>query len=632
VRSGGLVQSLLRAMEPMSERPSSNRKPGPPPRPRPRRRSHLRRRLRLFSWLGNALLGWEVLRAGRRTGTLAIARTALGGLLLAAMWALYAASFSDGGATMTGSGTDIGKRLNRFAETFAVIFFCVQAIAVLLLTPVFVAGAIFEERETRSGEVLLTTELTRREVYVGKLGARMVQVLLVVLAGMPILFLTQLWGGVSMGMILVDYAATGFAIIGAGVMTAAVSAYAESLRAAILRTYGLLLLVDVLFFPASPFFPIMMASIHWGVGASMLVIYLPLQLVIILVGYTIGQRWLRMAMLRQKTQFTSRPGMPPPLPGAAGRRLPPLDDGADPLLWKELNTGAQVTLRAGLAGFLPQSPTVDDRMEEMGLTRWLAASREALPTALRIMAAVVALFLAGLTVGNVIPPHWLVRYVGALILCWLVSAIGLTAAIGVSRERQKQTLIDLLMLPGPRRDVLRAKVLGALARGQWPAVFLGLVLMVGVLGFGISLVSAILLCVAAAGLAVFSAGLGIWLSARCRTAMNATSIWTGVLAGVAIGTFLLAEANEELVRQPGEPVRPDYPGWSRMANPLLAWGRLAFRYDYADGRYVWGHGDGAWPVGFDDLWPALLCPVAYAAVGGLLWLVAVRRFEKEGQS
>src|SRR5207247_11275089 len=93
----------------------------------------------------------------------------------------------------------------------------VQATVVLLLTPVFVAGSIFEERETRSGEVLLTTQLTRREVYIGKLGARMVQVLLVVLAGMPILFLTQLWGGVSLEMILVNYSATALTIIGAGV-------------------------------------------------------------------------------------------------------------------------------------------------------------------------------------------------------------------------------------------------------------------------------------------------------------------------------------------------------------------------------------------------------------------------------
>src|SRR5947209_20150354 len=113
----------------------------PPPLPRRGRTGRRPRRpFRLLSRFANALLGWEVLRAGRRTGTLAVGRTALGGLLLAAMWALYAASFTDTAATMTGSGTDIGKKLNQFAESFALTFFMVQATAVLLLTPVFVAG------------------------------------------------------------------------------------------------------------------------------------------------------------------------------------------------------------------------------------------------------------------------------------------------------------------------------------------------------------------------------------------------------------------------------------------------------------------------------------------------------------
>ena len=35
---------------------------------------------------------------------------------------------------------------------------------------------------------------------------------------------------------------------------------------------------------------------------------------------------------------------------------------------------------------------------------------------------------------------------------------------------------------------------------------------------------------------------------------------------------------------------------------------------------------------FADLAPAAVCPLLYAAAGGLLWLAAVRRFEKEGRS
>ena len=47
-------------------------------------------------------------------------------------------------------------------------------------------------------------------------------------------------------------------------MTAAISAYAETLRGAILRSYGFLFLIDVLFFPASPYLVIGMARLHWA--------------------------------------------------------------------------------------------------------------------------------------------------------------------------------------------------------------------------------------------------------------------------------------------------------------------------------------------------------------------------------
>jgi len=58
--------------------------------------------------------------------------------------------------------------LQKFAEAFSLTFFIVQLTLSLLLTPIFVAGAVFEERDTRSGEVLLTTDLTRREIFYGK--------------------------------------------------------------------------------------------------------------------------------------------------------------------------------------------------------------------------------------------------------------------------------------------------------------------------------------------------------------------------------------------------------------------------------------------------------------------------------
>src|SRR5262245_24703716 len=120
------------------------------------------------SRFGNALLGWELLRVSRRTAALAVGRFAFGASLLGVMWLIYSAGFKREDQIVSGDVNQIAKELQRFAETFSLTFFLVQLTLVFLLTPIFVAGAVFEERETRSGEVLLTTDLSRREVFYGK--------------------------------------------------------------------------------------------------------------------------------------------------------------------------------------------------------------------------------------------------------------------------------------------------------------------------------------------------------------------------------------------------------------------------------------------------------------------------------
>src|SRR5215213_6479458 len=88
---------------------------------------------------GNALLGWELLRVSRRIGALAVGRFAFGAALLGVMWVLYSAR-QDFATVQSGDASEIAKRLQRFAEAFALTFFMVQLTLVLLLTPIFVAG------------------------------------------------------------------------------------------------------------------------------------------------------------------------------------------------------------------------------------------------------------------------------------------------------------------------------------------------------------------------------------------------------------------------------------------------------------------------------------------------------------
>jgi hypothetical protein len=107
----------------------------------------------------------------------------------------------------------------------------------------------------------------------------------------------------------------------------------------------------------------------------------------------------------------------------------------------------------------------------------------------------------------------------------------------------------------------------------------------------------------------------------------------GVLSAVVIGSFLIAEASAEVVERPGGARRLEYPAWTRVVNPLLAWGRLAFRYDYGKGAYVAGPMSEyqGWSLEIKDVIPALACPLLYAVLGGAAWLAAVRRFEREGR-
>ena len=60
-------------------------------------------------------------------------------------------------------------------------------------------------------------------------------------------------------------------------------------------------------------------------------------------------------------------------------------------------------------------------------------------------------------------------------------------------------------------------------------------------------------------------------------------------------------------------------GWTRVLNPLLAWGRLTFHYDYTGGRYAWGDGAAAWPVTLENLGPALVCPLLPDPAGAAVY-------------
>lgn len=116
------------------------------------------------------------------------------------------------------------KMMPRYAESFFASFMIVQFAAVFLLTPAYTAGAIADEKERRTLDFLLATDLRDREIVLGKLAARLANMLLLLLTGLPVLSLLQFLGGVDPNLVLAGFVAIVFTVLGLGSLSILVSA------------------------------------------------------------------------------------------------------------------------------------------------------------------------------------------------------------------------------------------------------------------------------------------------------------------------------------------------------------------------------------------------------------------------
>ena len=234
---------------------------------------------------------------------------------------------------------------------------------------------------------------------------------------------------------------------------------------------------------------------------------------------------------------------------------------------------------------------------------------------------------------QIFPPGWVAAYVAPFVIGAAATVVGLSAAGGVARERHKNTLIDLFMIPGGRREILRAKLIGDFWNARWLLVPIAALLPISVFS-GTPIVALPLLALAAATFLLFAAALGVWLSVRCRTALNANAAWMGFIAMFLIGTYLLADAMSHRLPSANSGHTIEFPAWSRVANPVMAWEELAMTPDEPPTGYN-GMRDWQPPRLLPKRSPSLLAPLAgigiYGVATACLWLLALRRFEREGR-
>ncbi|NLX20329.1 MAG: ABC transporter permease subunit [Phycisphaerae bacterium] len=74
-----------------------------------------------------------------------------------------------------------------------------------LLAPIFTAGAISQEKDAETFNVLLTTPLTNAQIVLGSLMSRLFFVITLLVAGLPVFCITMLFGGVTSREILLSF-------------------------------------------------------------------------------------------------------------------------------------------------------------------------------------------------------------------------------------------------------------------------------------------------------------------------------------------------------------------------------------------------------------------------------------------
>ncbi|MEK6701353.1 MAG: ABC transporter permease [Planctomycetota bacterium] len=139
----------------------------------------------------------------------------LGVLILVLLWTLV---------SLGAGSVSYGKLASNGAQSFTYIAY-LQILLICVLAPVFMAGAIAQEANPQTWEVLLTTPLSSLQIVLGNLLGRLFFILGLLAASLPLFALTQYFGGVPGTAIFASYLVAGAAalLVGSIAISLAVS-------------------------------------------------------------------------------------------------------------------------------------------------------------------------------------------------------------------------------------------------------------------------------------------------------------------------------------------------------------------------------------------------------------------------
>lgn len=184
---------------------------------------------------------YDAVRTGRSRFTFVL-RFLYVGVLALLMGGMYVSWLDDMNyfTSTRGAQSVPTAKLAGFAYTFFQVFAVVQYLVTAVLTPVYVAGAIAVEKERKTLEFLLATDLRNREIVFGKVASRVLNLLAFVFAGLPVVALLQLFGGIDPNELLGAFAATVITVFGLSALSIWLSVMMKKPRDAIMLAYLLI--------------------------------------------------------------------------------------------------------------------------------------------------------------------------------------------------------------------------------------------------------------------------------------------------------------------------------------------------------------------------------------------------------
>jgi len=498
----------------------------------------------VWRWLCGPMFGYEMVRLARNGRTILL-RVLFAVLVLAGIAIL-----------MPSAAAPQSNDLAAFANRFSNAFLYLQAGIVFLLVPLYFGGALSSEKERGNHDFFMVTDLTSRELVLGKFAAHAVHMIGMLLAGLPVLAMTQVWGGVDLLHVVAGYAAVFITIFSMGGFAMMCSALQARTTTAVACAYGFSLLASVvcmcqpLWHLSSPFAFLARldmqvaefdSSLHSDIAPldsakaalvemrNSIALYAAVHGLVGTTCLAIAIRNIRPKLQRIPDSVVKVLAASPPIPMPESPvltietllrgKLPAIRN--NPIAWKERYIGSSG------AGFL----------FDVG---WFYFYVVVAGTGLIGLLSMGSSLYAEVRYGVALALRAIVEFVFILLLVRL----GFHASSTISREREQGTLETLLSLPLSTGSILGSKILGILQR-RWN-MFLGLAIVcaTAILTKAFHPLTPIWLVVAIAIHSAFAISLGLFLSTIFRSTIRARIVWLVTMIGLTFGTAMLAFASE----------------------------------------------------------------------------------------